>query len=183
MLRCSMSPGTLRARTAVVLLLAGAVATGCVDTPRVGDDSLDAGIERVRALTADARSFLPPHDVQPTVVNPSKPCRRTVAGYAVGKAGSRRAESLVAALLEPIANPADARARSNAARERIVEHWIAQGYEIDHSEEDDPRFVRTRARVDDDYEIMATAFADPLPRDRELRPQVTVYAVSSCLER
>jgi hypothetical protein len=164
----------MRRRTTAICgaFLVAAVGAGCTHEPPKGDDALGAGVARVTELVADAAAAAGPHDAvdpDPPIAE-SKPCRRLVAGYAAGKTGRRQAERL--AILRMTA-PED----QYSGRDRIVAHWTKLGYGIDHSEEDDHRFERTRATTPDGYQVMVTAFRDGGP---ELR-QLTLYSVSPCL--
>lgn len=149
----------------------GVVALACTlaacSTPRTGRDDLATGRARVESLLREALGVLPD---EADYVVPEEPgeqtCRRTILGFAVGSTGARRAEIPV---IVEVPRGADTRAfLDDAAR-----LWRAQGYDVDHPRTADGRYPKVRARVDDGYQVVMTAFTD--------RPQVTIYAVSPCL--
>src|SRR4051812_46734284 len=77
-------------RACAVFLLLGVVATvaGC-STPHTGGGTLDEGRQRVAGLVLEAAHALPATVTfaPPTEVG-EQPCRKTVAGYVIGKTGA-----------------------------------------------------------------------------------------------
>ena len=149
--------------------VAGLLALGACSTPETGADDLATGRERVVDLVDEAASGLPP-GLAATVETPTRTgdvtCRRKFLGYAVGSAGTDRAE--VPLLVEV---PAGTDVRSLLPDvERL---WQDRGYEIDRSGLSSDRYPKVRARVDG-YEVVATADVNT--------PRLTFYAVSPCLE-
>ncbi len=75
--------------------VAGLLALGACSTPETGADDLATGRERVVDLVDEAASALPP-GLAATVETPTQTgdvtCRRKFLGYAVGSAGTDRAE-------------------------------------------------------------------------------------------
>jgi hypothetical protein len=150
------------------LLLAVAAGTGC-STPRTASGTLDQGKQHVVQLVLEAAHALPA-TVQfdpPTEVG-TQPCRKSIAGYVVGKTGAHRAEV-----------PLIIRTPASSARAMlgVIENaWTKAGYTLDRSRINETGFPQLRAHAPDGYDVVATAFVPP-----RSPPQIDLYAVSQCL--
>ena len=121
-------------------------------------------LETARALPHDAR-------FQPPTEEGSEPCRKTIAGYVVGRTGAHRAQ--VPLIVYPPATV------SAGAWLPIIEAaWTKAGYRLDLSRVHETRFPQVSATTPDGYDLAATAFVPP-PSD--VTPHIDLYAVSQCL--
>lgn len=148
-------------------MVAVAVVAAACSTPRVGRDDLPTGKERVQELLGDALTVLPG---TADYILPEAPgtqaCRRTFLGFAVGDAGTRRAEYVVIA-------DVPAGTETTTFLDEISRRWAAQGYRVEPLETADDRFPKVQAHDPEGYRVVMTAFTNT--------PRVTVYAVSPCL--
>ena len=118
-------------------------------------------LEAAHALPATVQ-FDPPTEVG------TQTCRKTIAGYVIGKTGSHRAEV-----------PLIVRTPSNSARAMlgVIERaWSKAGYTLDRSRINETGFPQVRAHAPQGYDVVATAFVPP-----RLPAQIDLYAVSQCL--
>jgi len=152
----------------LILLLAVAAGTAC-STPRTASGTLGQGKQRVVQLVLEAAHALP-STVQfdpPTEVG-TQTCRKTIAGYVIGKTGSHRAEVPLIVHTPP-----------NSARAMlgVIERaWSKAGYTLDRSRINETGFPQVRAHAPQGYDVVATAFVPP-----RLPAQIDLYAVSQCL--
>jgi hypothetical protein len=157
-----------RAVTLFVLLAAVAVAAGC-STPHTAGGTLDEGRRRVTALVLEAAHALPATVTftPPTKVG-TQPCRKTVAGYVIGRTGAHRAQV-----------PLIVKVPAGTGRhllDVIGSAWSKAGYTLNRSRLGESGFPQLRADTPDGYEVVATA----LTRSSDLS-QIDLYAVSQCL--
>ncbi len=137
-------------------------------SPSTGDDPLATAKERVAELVVEAATALPgdPAFDEPTFVG-EVTCRKKLFGYAVGDAGTRRAEV-------PLLIDFPDGTETELLLPAVEGMWRERGYKIDRSGLSSDRYPKIRARVDG-YEVVATAV--------QLKPpQFAIYAVSECLE-
>ncbi len=184
---------------------------GC-STPRTASGTLDEGKERVEKLVLEAAAAIPGKTTfrPPTLVG-SQACRKTVAGYVIGKTGARRAEVPLIVYTPDGASAQD-------LLEDIAAEWSGSGYELDRSRFGEDRFPQLRATTPDGYDVYATSLVryfdiknpgeqytdyvrraklagvetlsqsswDEVPvgrklKDVEIATQIDLYAVSQCL--
>jgi hypothetical protein len=145
---------------------------GC-STPKTASGNLDQGKQRVDQLVLDAAHSLPATSKfhPPTEVG-TQPCRRTFAGYVIGRTGAHRAE--VPLIVYPPAN-----AIASKWFPAIEAAWTKSGYQINRSRINQTRFPQISASTPDGDTVTATAF-DPTPFGA-VTPQIDLYAVSQCL--
>src|SRR5262245_4992554 len=143
-----------------------AVLLAACSTPATGSDDYRSGAQRVEQLVTDAATSAATGARIDRALSGPVTCRRHFLGYAVAKAGSKRAES-------PLSIDLPENAPVRPMLERITEQWRANGFDVDESAIDDKRFPQVRARVPGGYEVAATRL---LAQD-----QLELYAVSRCL--
>jgi hypothetical protein len=155
------------ASAVLALGLAAGLLSAC-SKPSTGPGDLASGRERVVDLVEEAAAALPP-GLAVTVTPPTETgevtCRKKLLGYAVGSAGTHRAEV-------PLLVDTPAGTNPRAALTAIEQRWRDQGYDIDRSGLSSERYPKIRARIDG-YEVVATADLQT--------PRLTFYAVSPCL--
>ena len=151
--------------------LAIVACAGC-STPKTASGTLDEGKQRVDQLVLDAAHALPATSKfhPPTEVG-TQPCRRTLAGYVVGKTGAHRAE--VPLIVYPPAGAIASKWFSG-----IEAAWTKSGYAVNRSRINQTRFPQISATTPAGDTVTATAF-DPPPTG--VTPQIDLYAVSQCL--
>jgi hypothetical protein len=144
--------------------------SGC-STPPTAAGTLEQGKVRVTQLVVDAAHALPPtvRFAPPTEVG-TQPCRKTVAGFVIGKTGAHRAEV-------PLIVHAPADESPAAALDRIGAAWTAAGYQLDRSRIHESRFPQLRAHAPAGYDVVATSFTTTDPS----ATQIDLYSVSQCL--
>ena len=118
-------------------------------------------LEAAHALPATVH-FDPPTEVG------TQPCRKTVAGYVIGKTGAHRAEVPLIVKTPP--------AKSRAMLDVIKDAWSKAGYRLDLSRINESGFPQVRAHAPEGYDVVATAFVPP-----RAPAQIDLYAVSQCL--
>src|SRR5436190_4062489 len=157
-------------RACAVFLLLGVVATvaGC-STPHTGGGTLDEGRQRVTGLVLEAAHALPATVTfaPPTEVG-EQPCRKTVAGYVIGKTGAHRAEVPLIVKVPAGSGP--------RLLDVIASAWSKSGYQLNRSRLGESGFPQLSADTPDGYHLAATA----LTRSTE-HSQIDLYAVSQCL--
>jgi hypothetical protein len=150
----------------LVLLGASPLLAAC-STPSTGSDDYATGSQRVVQLVADAAQSAATGARVGQPLSGPVTCRRRFLGYAVGRAGTRKAES-------PLSIDLAEDAPVGPMLERIASQWRADGYDVDDSAIDDERFPKVRARVPGGYEVVATGLL--------AQHQLELYAVSGCLD-
>jgi hypothetical protein len=134
--------------------LVALVGSGC-STPRTASGTLDAGKQRVTRLVLDTAHSLPPTvTFRPPSLVGTQPCRKTIAGYVVGKTGARRAEVPLI-----VYTPTNESVPSLLGQ--IEDAWRRAGYRLDLSRSKEGRFPQVRATTPDGDNVVATAFAAP----------------------
>jgi len=151
-----------------VLLGVAAGASGC-STPHTAAGTLDEGRQRVTALVLEAAHALPAtlKFTPPTKVG-TQPCRKSVAGYVIGRTGAHRAE--VPLILQVPAGT------GRHLLDVLANAWSKSGYTLNRSRLGETGFPQLRAETPDGYQVVATAFTRPSDP-----PRVDLYAVSQCL--
>ena len=157
-----------RAIAPFVLLGVVAAVAGC-STPHTAGGTLDEGRQRVTALVLEAAHALP---ATVTFTPPTKvgeqPCRKTVAGFVIGKTGAHRAEV-----------PLFVKVPAGTGRsllDVLGRAWSKSGYQLNDSRLGETGFPQLSADTPDGYHLAATA----LTRSSE-QSQIDLYAVSQCL--
>jgi hypothetical protein len=157
-------------RACAVLLLLGVVAAaaGC-STPHTARGTLDEGRQQVTALVLEAAHALP---ATVTFTPPTKvgepPCRKTVAGYAIGKTGAHRAEVPLIVKVPP--------GTGQHLLDVIGAAWSKAGYTLNRSRLGESGFPQLSADTPDGYHVVATALTRSAAQS-----QIDLYAVSQCL--
>ena len=148
-----------------------AAATGC-STPHTAAGTLDDGRRRVTALVLDTAHALP---ATVTFTPPTKvgeqPCRKTVAGYVIGRTGAHRAEV-----------PLVVKVPAGTGRhllDVIGRAWSKAGYTLNRSRLGETDFPQLSADTPDGYHGVATALTRPPPPGEN--STIDLYAVSQCL--
>jgi hypothetical protein len=155
----------------VVLLAVVAAGTGC-SSPHTASGTLDEGRQRVTALVLEAAralpagvSYAPPREVG------EQPCRKTVAGYVIGKTGAHRAEV-------PLIVKVPVSAAFHLLNV-IGDAWTKAGYTVNRSRVAESGFPQLSADTPDGYHVAATALTRQPSSGQE--SQINLYAVSQCL--
>jgi len=165
------SPPFRRAFAAFLLLGVVAAATGC-STPHTAGGTLDDGRQRVTALVLEAAHALPATVTftPPTEVG-EQPCRKTVAGFVIGKTGAHRAEVPLIVKVSP--------GSGRRMLDVIANAWSDAGYRLNRSRLGETDFPQLSADTPDGYHVTATALTRP-PGPGE-KSTLDLYAVSQCL--
>jgi hypothetical protein len=165
-------PHLPRFATAFVLLVAVAGATGC-STPHTASGTLDQGRQRVTALVLEAAQALPATvTYAPPRAVGEQPCRKTLAGFVIGRTGAHRVE--VPLLVKvPIG-------AGRQVLDLIGAAWTHAGYAVNGARLGEVGFPQLRADTPDGYRVVATALTRP-PGPGATSQQLDLYAVSPCL--
>jgi hypothetical protein len=154
-----------------VLVALVAAGTGC-STPHTASGTLDDGRQRVTALVLEAAralpatvTYSPPREVG------EQPCRKTVAGYVIGKTGAHRAEVPLIVKV-PVA-------AAFHLLNVIGDAWTKAGYTVNRSRIGEGGFPQLSADTPDGYHVAATALTRQPATGEE--SQIDLYAVSQCL--
>jgi hypothetical protein len=121
-------------------------------------------LDAAKALPPTVR-FRPPTEVG------TEPCRKTIAGYVIGKTGAHRAQT--GTIVYPKPNVI-----ASTLLPKIEAAWTKAGYTVDRSRIHETRFPQVSATTPDGYDVSATAFVPP---PAGVTPQIDLYAVSQCL--